>query len=34
VRVSCAGGSEFKSWTGQILHNVANGSPLLQHLLK
>jgi len=33
-RVSCAGGLEFKSRTGQILHSVANSSPPLQHLRK
>jgi len=31
---SCAGGPEYKSWVGQILHSVANGSPTLQFLRK
>ena len=32
--ISGAGGLRFKSWTGQIGHSVANGSPPLQHLLE
>jgi len=32
ARYSCIGKLEFKSWIGQILHSVANGSPPLQHL--
>jgi len=34
MHVSYAGGLEFKSLTGQTLHSIANGSPLLQHLRK
>jgi len=34
ARASCAGGLEFKTRTGQILHGVAKGLPSLQHLRK
>jgi len=34
VRALCAGDREFEFQAGQILHNVANDSPSLQHLSK